>query len=59
MEYALYPLQLQTPFETVFGVVFWGLNTFSDSIWSTREYLDAQFMHNSRHDRGPSLKMPT
>ena len=30
-------LQLQTPSETVFGVVFWGLNTFSKGIWSTRD----------------------
>jgi hypothetical protein len=29
-------LQLQTPSETVFGVIFLGLNTFSEGIWSTR-----------------------
>ena len=23
---------------TVFGVVFWGLNTFSEGIWNTREW---------------------
>ena len=28
-----YALRVQTPFQTVFGVVFWGLNTFSESIW--------------------------
>ena len=28
-------LQLQTPSETVFGLDFWGLNTFSGGIWST------------------------
>ena len=29
------PIQLQTPSETVFGVVFWALNTFSEAeaIW--------------------------
>ena len=29
-------LLLQTPSETEFGV-FWGLNTFSEAIWSTRD----------------------
>ena len=33
----LQTLQLQTPCENVFGVVFCGLNTFSEGIWSTRE----------------------
>jgi hypothetical protein len=29
----------QTPSETVFGDGFWVPNTFSESIWSTREYV--------------------
>ena len=32
-------LQLQTPSETVFGVVSWGLNTFSEGIGSTRVHI--------------------
>jgi hypothetical protein len=31
-------LQLQTPSETVFGVDFWDLKTFSEGIWSTRAW---------------------
>ena len=34
----IYPcsLQLQTPYQTAFGGVFWSLNTFSEGIWSIR-----------------------
>ena len=35
--YKYHTLQLQTPSETVFGVFFWCLNTFSEGIWSTRD----------------------
>ena len=31
------PTAPNTETETIFGVVFWCLNTFSDGIWSTRE----------------------
>jgi hypothetical protein len=31
-------LGLQTPSDTVFWVGFWGLNTFSEGIWSARVY---------------------
>ena len=30
-------VQFQTPSESVLGVLFWGLNTFSEDIWSTRD----------------------
>ena len=33
-----FPLQLQTSSETVFGVVFWSLNTYSRGIWSILEH---------------------
>ena len=35
--HSLQCLQLQTPSETVFGDDFWGLQTFSEGIWSTRD----------------------
>ena len=40
------PLLLQTPSETVFGVVsFGGLNTFSEGIWSTRDRVITKLKH--------------
>ena len=56
-------LQLQTPSETVFGRVFWGLNTFSEGIWSTRvgkeiPYIQYHGLTNlhSPGDAGPSAR---
>ena len=42
-------LQLQTPSETVFGVVSWGLNTFSEGIGSTRVHIYMNIQWTSRH----------
>ena len=36
-KYELSTLQIQTLSETVFDMVFWGVNTSSEGIWSTRE----------------------
>ena len=39
-------IRLQTASETVFGVGFWGLSTFSEGIWSTTDqgYSKIDFM---------------